>query len=111
LRLALAGHECLVNLVQFEQKMAQVLCVYRQVQVLKKAASNQQINAIRSKVTARFSSVSGVAIGTQSKASKVSSSLSSAASSFFIDEMSFAWSSSVHRGKVFHINGHDWSSI
>src|SRR6201982_241263 len=64
-----AGHECLANLVQgtggkilgqeemtppkvryyldrrdaeFEQKMAEVLCVYRQVQVLKKSAARSK---------------------------------------------------------------------
>ena len=63
-----AGHECLANLVQgtvckilsqqevkphkvryyleerdpeFDQKMAEVLCVYREVQVLKKAATSE----------------------------------------------------------------------
>jgi hypothetical protein len=65
----MAGHECLANLVQgtvckilghkeikphkvryylerrdaeFEQKMAEVLCVYREVQVLKKAAKSRK---------------------------------------------------------------------
>src|SRR3979490_3362763 len=69
---AAAGHECLANLVQgtvckilgqeevkphkvryylerrdaeFEQKMAEVLCVYRQVQILKKAAAKAKNNA------------------------------------------------------------------
>src|SRR5258705_5286137 len=70
-----AGHECLANLVQgtvckilgqeeikphkvryylerrdaeFEQKMAQVLCVYREVQVLKKAAAKSKKKSAKS---------------------------------------------------------------